>query len=69
MEKLKLLMGLKVWGDVYSQSTMGLLKRFLDKLFRLACWGGSDGECSWVVDDATILVGVDKSEATFGGGE
>ena len=68
-EELSLSIWFEVWGNVNSQSPMGFLKWLLDEFFRLACWCGSDGECSQIVQDSSHFVDVDKMNATFGDGE
>ena len=62
-EELSLPVWFEVWGNVDSQSPMGFLKRLLDELFRLACWCGSDGECSWMVLESSRFVDVDETKA------
>ena len=68
-EKLNLPMWFEVWCYVYTQSSMSFLKWLLLEMFRLACWCGSDGECSRMVLDLSLFGDGDETKATFGDGE
>ena len=68
-EELDLLVWFEVRGNVDTQGSMGFLERLLNEVFRLACWGGRDGECSWMVDDSPRFVDIHEAKTTFGDGE
>ena len=61
MEELFLSRRLKIWGDVNTQSTMGLFHRFLLEIFRWAIRGGFDDEDSTTVGLASRSVHFDTS--------